>query len=178
MHLGLNTDKKEAAMTELLPVSCSVIFKPGVSFFSGLSCQSVSHLLSNLLMIVSAANPLVSHWRAPSAVILMSQNSVALSAATLLVCGKGTDLLKSVFARLSLPASLVPSTYLRLGQSWSRIFAAFCVQPVYTTVRGCIHRDTVGTHALAACSNVTANTTAVPCTVSVHTPTVLSGYFV
>jgi len=36
----------------------------------------------------------------------------------------------------------------------------------------------VGTHALAACSDVAANTTAVPCTVSVHTPTVLSGYVV
>ena len=38
--------------------------------------------------------------------------------------------------------------------------------PVYTTVSGCIHyRHTVGTHAPAACSDVAANTTAVPCTV-------------
>ena len=27
-----------------------------------------------------------------------------------------------------------------LGQPWSRISAAFCVQPVYTTVSACIHR--------------------------------------
>ena len=48
----------------------------------------------------------------------------------------------------------------------------------YTTVIGCIHRHTVGTHAPAACSDVAANTTTVPCTVSAHTLTVLSGYVV
>ena len=32
-----------------------------------------------------------------------------------------------------------------------------------------------GTHASAAYSEVTANTTAVPCTVSAHTPNVLPG---
>ena len=36
----------------------------------------------------------------------------------------------------------------------------------------------VGTHASAAYSDVAANTTAVPCTVSAHTLTVLSGYVV
>ena len=60
-------------------------------------------------------------------------------------------------------------------QLWSRISAAFCVQPVYTTGSTCIHRHMVGTHAPAAYSNVAANTTAVPCTVSVHVPTVLPG---
>jgi len=49
-----------------------------------------------------------------------------------------------------------------------------CFQPVYRTVSAHIHRHMVGTHALAAYSNVAANTTAVPCTVSAHTPTVLS----
>ena len=45
----------------------------------------------------------------------MSQNSVALSDANLSVCGKGTDLLQSVFARLSLPEPLVPSSYRQSG---------------------------------------------------------------
>ena len=43
----------------------------------------------------------------------------------------------------------------------------------YITVSACIH--TVGTHAPAAYSDVAANTTTIPCTEDVHTPTVLSG---
>ena len=43
----------------------------------------------------------------------------------------------------------------------------------YITVSSCMH--TVGTHAPAAYSDVTANTTTIPCTEDVHTPTVLSG---
>ena len=49
-----------------------------------------------------------------------------------------------------------------LGAVVKQDLCAFCVQSVYTNVSGCIHRHTVGTHAPAACSNVTANTTAVP----------------
>ena len=60
-----------------------------------------------------------------------------------------------------------------LGQLWSRISAAFCVQSVYRTVITCIHGHTVGTHAPAAYFDVAANTTAIPCTVSWHTWTVL-----
>ena len=45
-------------------------------------------------------------------------------------------------------------------QPWSRISAAFCVQPVCTTVSACIPRHTVGTHSPAACFSGTANTTA------------------
>ena len=41
-------------------------------------------------------------------------------------------------------------------------------------VYNCLH--TVGTHAPAAFSDVATNTTTIPCTVDVHTPTVLSGY--
>ena len=33
----------------------------------------------------------------------------------------------------------------------------------------------VGTHVPAACSDVAANTTAVPCTIGAHTPTILLG---
>ena len=167
----------------------------------------------SLSVEVSAANLLVSHWRALICCNLMSI-SVALSAANLSVCGNGTHLLQSgVFisssfscqascwqvlissigslSRGSAPVSSAFSTLFfliflcrhhsfpplvaSLGQ-W--ISAAFCVQPVYKTVIGCIHRHMVGTHTTAACSDVAANTTAVPCTVNAHTLTVLSGYVV
>jgi len=66
-----------------------------------------------------------------------------------------------------------------MHQPWCRISAVLCVQSVYTTtltsVSACIHRQMVGTHVPAACSNVAANTTAVPCTIGVHTPTILLG---
>ena len=50
MHLnwlGWNTAEKEAVTTEpsVVPVSCSVTLKAGISFFSGLSCQFVSQSL-------------------------------------------------------------------------------------------------------------------------------------
>ena len=39
-----------------------------------------------------------------------------------------------------------------LGQSWSRISAAFCVQPVYTSVlSGCIHSVTFGRYSSSSC---------------------------
>ena len=63
-------------------------------------------------------------------------------------------------------------------QPRSRISATFCVQLVYTQLLGLVYmgRATVGTgtHTPAAYSEVTASTTAVPCTVSADVPTVLS----
>ena len=63
-------------------------------------------------------------------------------------------------------------------QPRSRISATFCVQLVYTQLLALVYigRATVGigTHAPAAYSEVAASTTAVPCTVSVHTLAVLS----
>ena len=66
-----------------------------------------------------------------------------------------------------------------MHQPWCRISAVFCVQSVCTTtltsVSTCIHRQMVGIHVPAACSDVAANTTAVPCTIGAHTPTILLG---
>ena len=56
------------------------------------------------------------------------------------------------FARLSLPVLLVSSSFGSLGQPWSRISAAFCIQPVYTTVSACIHR--LPTFRAGWCSSV------------------------
>ena len=136
----------------LFPVSCSVIFKPGISFFSGLSCQSVSHSLSNLLVIVSAANRLVSHWRALICCNLMSQNSVALSVANLSVCGKGhwsAAICFCSFVSAGAARSLLLSAVWVSRETGS--FAAFCVHPVYTTVSGCIHRHSVARYSPSSC---------------------------
>ena len=64
----------------------------------------------------------------------------------------------------------LPPLISSLGQPWSRISAAFCIQPVYATISACIYKHTVGTHTSAPYHFCC------PCTVSVHTPTVLLGY--
>ena len=74
-------------------------------------------------------------------------------------------------ARLSLPALLVPSSYWQSGsavkQDLCRLLCSACLR---------IHRHTLGIHTPAAYSDVAANTTAIPCTVNWHTPSVLPGY--
>ena len=58
-------------------------------------------------------------------------------------------------------------------QNFCRLLFSLSTQ-LLACVSTCIHRHTVvGTHAPAACSDVIANKTAVPCTIGVHTLTVL-----
>ena len=56
------------------------------------------------------------------------------------------------------------------------VFSQSTPQLTLTSVSTCIHRRMEGIHIPAAYSNVAAaNTTAVPCTLGTHTPTILHG---